>query len=104
MELEFIKQEGDHEKLPVLLNQINGWVMRHIACAIVAVLLVTVLVNFPTQMNQPGQLATITGIYAIISSILAFVESLLALKISHLTAIPVATEKTKITAHTPWQF
>jgi hypothetical protein len=104
MEFEFLKKEGDHEKLHVLLKQINGWVMRHIVCAFIAVLLVMVLVYFPTQMKQPGQLATITGIYAIISSIIAFVESLLAHKISHLTASPVATEKNKITAHTPWQF
>lgn len=101
MDFEIFAEEGNHENLQVLLKQINRWVMRHLACALIAVLLVAVLMYAPAELEQPGQLAIITGIYAIISLILAFVESLLAQKISHLTASPIETEKNNIAVHTP---
>lgn len=96
MEFEIFTKERDHENLQALLKQINWWVMRHLACALIAVLLVAVLVYAPTVMEQPKQLATITGIYAVISLIFAYAESLLALEISHLTPSPVKTGEHKI--------
>ena len=104
MDFEIFADEGDHENLQVLLKQINWWVMRHLACALIAVLFVAVLMYAPSLLEQPEQLATITGIYAIISLILAFVESLLAQEISHLTASPIAIRKNKIAVHTPGVF
>lgn len=96
MEYELLEKEGDQENLQLLLKQVNWWAMRHLGCALLAVLLVSVLVYAPSQLEQPGQLATITGIYAIISIIFAFVESLLAQEIYHLTARPVEPVKIKL--------
>ncbi|OHB26002.1 MAG: hypothetical protein A2X79_02550 [Desulfuromonadaceae bacterium GWB2_53_15] len=104
MDFEIFVQEGNRENLHLLLKQINSWVMRHLACALIAVLLVAVLKYAPTLLEQPEQLATITGIYAIISIIFAFIESLLAQEIYNLTANRTETEKSKITAHTPRMF
>lgn len=96
MEFEFSKEEGDQEKLQLLLKQVNWWVMRHLVCALLAVLFVAVLVHAHDQLEQPGQLAIITGIYATISITFAFVESLLAQEIYHLTARPLEPVKIKL--------
>lgn len=85
MVYEILAIEGDQENMHVLLKQINCWIMRHLACALIAVLFIAVLVYSPYLLEQPDQLATITGIYAIISIIFAFIEMLLAQEISHLT-------------------
>jgi len=96
MEFEFLEEEGDQENLQLLLKQVNWWVMRHLVCALLAVLFVAVLVYAPNQLDQPGQLAIITGIYATISITFAFVESLLAQEIYHLIARPLEPVKIKL--------
>ena len=96
MVYEILAKEGDQENMHVLLKQINCWIMRHLACALIAVIFIAVLVYSPYLLGQPDQLATITGIYAIISIIFAFIEMLLAQEISHLTATGIITENSEI--------
>lgn len=96
MEFEFLEEEGDQENLQLLLKQVNWWVMRHLVCALLAVLFVAVLVYAPNQLDQPRPLAIITGIYATISITFAFVESLLAQEIYHLIARPLEPVKIKL--------
>ena len=96
MVYEILAKEGDQENMHVLLKQINCWIMRHLACALIAVIFIAVLVYSPYLLGQPDQLATITGIYAIISIIFAFIEMLLAQEISHLTTTGIITEHSEI--------
>lgn len=99
---EIYTKDRDSENLHMLLKQINKRVMRHLACALTAVILIAVLVYFPGLLEQPAQLASIFGIYAITSLIFAYAESILAQEISNIVAVHIDEERHSKAVHTSW--
>jgi len=72
--------EGDRENLLKLQRQENGWVIRHLICALFAVALVFAMKTCP-NLGQPERLADVTALYAVISFCFAFAESILSQRI-----------------------
>ncbi|KAA0895150.1 hypothetical protein F6V25_04945 [Oryzomonas japonica] len=77
-------KEDDREKLLMLQRQENGWVIRHLACALCAVALVVAMKTCP-NLGQPERLAAVTAVYAVISFCFALVESILSQRIYQFT-------------------
>jgi hypothetical protein len=76
--------EGDcQEALSLMLQQQNGWVMRHFICAMAGTVLVAAMKTMP-GLNPPEHLAAVTTAYVLVSFTFALAESLLALKIAPL--------------------
>ena len=76
--------EGDRENLLRMQRQENGWVIRHLVCALLAVALVFAMKTCP-NLGQPERLADVTSLYAVISFCFAFVESILSQRIYQCT-------------------
>lgn len=80
---EALYDEEDSELLHALLEQRNDWIVRHLACAIGALIVVWMMQNTPgVAVNE--MIAAALGMYAGGSLLFAALESLLALKISGL--------------------
>lgn len=75
--------DEDREGLLALLQQENGWVVRHFVCAMFGVALVALMKTVPS-LNPPEYLATVTTGYVLVSFAFALAESLLAQKIAPL--------------------
>ena len=73
-------KEDDRENLLMLQRQENGWVIRHLVCALFAVALVVAMKTCP-NLGQPERLAAVTALYAVISFCFALVESILSQRI-----------------------
>lgn len=73
-------REDDLDNLCVLQRQENGWVIRHLVCALFAVALVVTMKTCP-NLGQPERLAAVTALYAVISFCFALVESILSQRI-----------------------
>jgi len=78
-------EEGDIDSLINLQAQQNGWVIRHLAMALLAVGFVAAMKYLP-ELRSYSNCAAATAIYSVISLTFAFVESVLAQKISGCTA------------------
>ena len=73
--------EEEAELLQALLEQRNDWIIRHLACAMGALIIVWMIYNTPgVAVNE--MLAAGLGVYAGASLLFALLESMLALKIS----------------------
>lgn len=73
-------KENDQDNLLLLQKQENGWVIRHLVCALFAVALVVAMKTCP-DLGQPERLAAVTALYAVISFSFAVVESILSQRI-----------------------
>lgn len=83
MQFKELAAEDDREGLLALLQQENGWVVRHFACALFGVGLVAMMKTMPTP-DLPESLAAVTAAYVVMSFAFALAESLLAQKIAPL--------------------
>lgn len=77
-------EDGDLERLQALQGQENGWVIRHLVCAILAFSLVAAAKYFPS-LGAPENLVDVTAVYSLVSFIFAFAESVLAQRIAVIT-------------------
>lgn len=73
-------RENDLENLLMLQRQENGWVIRHLICALFAVALVVAMKTCP-NLGQPERLAAVTALYAVMSFGFALIESILSQRI-----------------------
>ena len=78
-------EQGDTDQLAALQLLHNEWVLRHLALAVIALGFVAAITYIP-ELAEYSQTAVAMAAYSAISFVLAFVESLLAQKISSVTA------------------
>ncbi len=86
-------EECDIDNLTNLQAQQNGWVIRHLGMALLAMGFVAAMKYLP-ELSGYSQCAAATAIYSVISLTFAFVESILAQKISgHTTAMLIPAKE-----------
>jgi hypothetical protein len=96
MQFKELAAEDNREELLTLLQQENGWVVRHFACALLGIGLVAMMKTMPTP-DLPENLAAVTAVYVVMSFAFALAESLLAQKIAPL--VTGMTTPVKATRH-----
>ena len=88
-EAEELYLEQEMELLRDLLEQRNAWVLRHLGCALGALMLAWIAQSSP-GLEVPAQLADALAAYLVSSLLFAVLESLVAQKIFRMLAsVPV---------------
>ena len=90
------REEGAMQELARMQTMENGWVLRHVTCAVAAIMLVAAMKLYPGFAGH-DRLAAVTATYSLLSLMFAFAESLLAQKIAAVTATADRAGSSRVT-------